>query len=127
MTPASQTSVEDVQAGNIEVKGSVTLDAPGGSVDTGPGIVMVREGANYVIEWSKFGAVNNVLYWSLAGQSNSWDLLNSYAIMDREVTGLASCSNGLTIWLGGTAVPGLVQTSGSYTATIVLTVAYTGN
>ena len=48
-----------------------------------------------------FGAVNNVLYWSLAGQSNSWDLLNSYAVMDREVTGLASCSNGLTIFMRG--------------------------
>ena len=35
-------------------------------------------------------------------------------------------SNGLSIWLGGRVVPGLVQKSGSYTATIRLTVAYTG-
>lgn len=35
-------------------------------------------------------------------------------------------SGGLTIWLGGTAVPKVVQPPGSYTATIVLTVAYTG-
>jgi len=33
--------------------------------------------------------------------------------------------NGLTIWLGGTVVPGLNQKNGSYTASIVLTVAYT--
>lgn len=36
-------------------------------------------------------------------------------------------SNGLMIWLGGRVVPGLVQKSGDYTATIRLTVAYTGN
>lgn len=35
-------------------------------------------------------------------------------------------SAGLTIWLGGTAIPKVVQPPGSYTATIVLTVAYTG-
>lgn len=35
-------------------------------------------------------------------------------------------SAGLLIWLGGTAVPKLVQPPGAYTATIVLTVAYTG-
>jgi hypothetical protein len=34
--------------------------------------------------------------------------------------------NGLTIWLGGTVVPGLMQHNGSYSASIVLTVAYTG-
>ena len=35
-------------------------------------------------------------------------------------------SAGLTIWLGGTAIPKVVQPPGAYTATIVLTVAYTG-
>ncbi len=35
-------------------------------------------------------------------------------------------SGGLTIWLGGTAIPRVVQPPGSYSATIVLTVAYTG-
>ncbi len=35
-------------------------------------------------------------------------------------------SNGMSVWLGGRVVPGLVQKSGSYTATIRLTVAYTG-
>jgi hypothetical protein len=34
--------------------------------------------------------------------------------------------NGLTIWLGGTVVPKLQQANGSYSAQIVLTVAYTG-
>ncbi len=34
--------------------------------------------------------------------------------------------NGLTVWLGGTVVPGLIQRNGSYNASIVLTVAYTG-
>ena len=33
----------------------------------------------------------------------------------------------LTVWLGGTIVPGLVQKAGSYSATIRLTVTYTGN
>ncbi|SYZ72897.1 exported hypothetical protein [Candidatus Zixiibacteriota bacterium] len=36
-------------------------------------------------------------------------------------------SGGLTIWLGGMAIPKLRQNQGSYAATIVLTVAYTGN
>jgi hypothetical protein len=36
-------------------------------------------------------------------------------------------SAGLTVWLGGTAVPKLAQRKGGYTASIVLTVAYTGN
>lgn len=35
-------------------------------------------------------------------------------------------SAGLTVWLGGKAVPGLRQPAGSYTADIVLTVQYTG-
>jgi hypothetical protein len=36
-------------------------------------------------------------------------------------------STGLTIWLGATVVPGLMQKPGNYSATITLTVAYTGN
>jgi hypothetical protein len=36
-------------------------------------------------------------------------------------------STGLTIWLGGTVTPGLVQKPGDYTGMITLTVAYTGN
>lgn len=36
-------------------------------------------------------------------------------------------SSGMTIWLGGTAVPALRQTEGSYAASIVITVTYTGN
>jgi hypothetical protein len=33
--------------------------------------------------------------------------------------------NGLTIWLGGVLVPAIGQKNGSYSASIVLTVAYT--
>ncbi len=36
-------------------------------------------------------------------------------------------SNGMTIWLGGRVVPALRQQQGSYTASIVITVQYTGN
>lgn len=36
-------------------------------------------------------------------------------------------SNGLRIWLGGEVVPKLRQAKGSYTASIVVTVQYTGN
>jgi hypothetical protein len=36
-------------------------------------------------------------------------------------------ATGLTIWLGATVTPGLIQKPGDYTATITLTVAYTGN
>lgn len=35
--------------------------------------------------------------------------------------------NGSTVWLGGQVVPRLRQEQGSYSASIVLTVAYTGN
>lgn len=36
-------------------------------------------------------------------------------------------AQGLTIWLGGTVVPKIAQYPGAYTASIVLTIAYTGN
>lgn len=36
-------------------------------------------------------------------------------------------ANGLTIWLGGMVIPGLVQKPGSYNAPIVLTVSYPDN
>ena len=36
-------------------------------------------------------------------------------------------SSGLSIWLGGLVIPKLVQPTGDYVGTIVLTVAYTGN
>jgi hypothetical protein len=36
-------------------------------------------------------------------------------------------SNGLTLWLGGTAIPKLVQQPGNYSATITVTVDTTGN
>lgn len=36
-------------------------------------------------------------------------------------------STGLTVWLGGKAVPGLKQESGSYTGDVILTAEYTGN
>ena len=35
--------------------------------------------------------------------------------------------NGLTIWLGGTVVPKLIQMNGAYSGQIVLTVTYTGS
>lgn len=36
-------------------------------------------------------------------------------------------SGGMTLWLGGTVVPKLIQPTGSYSAQIVLRVEYTGN
>ncbi|MEZ5358594.1 MAG: hypothetical protein R3F48_07145 [Candidatus Zixiibacteriota bacterium] len=36
-------------------------------------------------------------------------------------------SNGMTIWLGGMAIPKLLQTPGDYSSVIVITVTYTGN
>ncbi len=36
-------------------------------------------------------------------------------------------SAGMTVWLGGTVVPALRQPQGSYSASIVITVQYTGN
>lgn len=36
-------------------------------------------------------------------------------------------SNGITLWLGGMAIPKLSQVAGNYTAVIVMTVVYTGN
>ncbi|MCK5125109.1 MAG: hypothetical protein KAR42_02540 [candidate division Zixibacteria bacterium] len=36
-------------------------------------------------------------------------------------------SNGMTIWLGGMVIPGLIQYAGDYSAVIVITVTYTGN
>lgn len=36
-------------------------------------------------------------------------------------------SNGMTVWLGGSVVPALRQQQGDYTASIVITVQYTGS
>jgi len=60
VTPAEQTSVEDVQSNTIEVKGNVTILAPGGATDPGPGIVMVRGGLPYTISWARYGVITNV-------------------------------------------------------------------
>lgn len=35
-------------------------------------------------------------------------------------------SSGLTVWIGGKAIPGVRQSAGSYTADIIITVQYTG-
>jgi hypothetical protein len=62
VTPASQTSVAGEQTGNIEVKGSVTLNTPSATS------IVLDAGAIYSITWSKFGAVNNVeLHYSTTG------------------------------------------------------------
>lgn len=54
--------------------------------------------------------------------SPSADNLNPYETITYRLG-----SNGLTVWLGGRCVPGLVQKAGDYSATIRLTVTYTGN
>jgi hypothetical protein len=54
--------------------------------------------------------------------SPSADNLNPYETITYRLG-----SSGLTVWLGGRCVPGLVQKAGDYAATIRLTVAYTGN
>jgi len=51
--PTTQTSVEGISS-NIEVKGTVTLLAPTGAVTP------MDVGSIFVIQWQKFGAVNNV-------------------------------------------------------------------
>ena len=48
-----------------------------------------------------FGAVGNVLYWCQPGQPHAWDKLNNYIIMDRHITALGSCVNGLVIFMKG--------------------------
>ncbi len=48
-----------------------------------------------------FGSVGNTLYWSQPGKANSWDELNSFIIIDREITGLGSAGNGLVILMKG--------------------------
>ena len=53
--------------------------------------------------------------------SPSYDDLNPWQTLTYNLG-----SAGLTVWLGGKAVPGLRQPAGSYTADIVLTVEYTG-
>jgi len=48
-----------------------------------------------------FGIVGSKVYWSEAGNANKWDELLSFVVMDRVVTGLASCVNGLLIFMKG--------------------------
>ncbi|RKX24803.1 MAG: hypothetical protein DRP45_07400 [Candidatus Zixiibacteriota bacterium] len=54
--------------------------------------------------------------------SPSADNLNPYETITYRLG-----AGGLSVWLGGRVIPGLVQKSGNYTATIRLTVTYTGN
>jgi len=66
VTPSTQTIVEDVQSNAIEVKGSVTLTAPGGSGDPTPATQQVNN--TYSIQWDKVGNINNVeLHYSING------------------------------------------------------------
>ncbi len=48
-----------------------------------------------------FGAVQNTLYWCEPGNAHGWDKLNSFIIVDRDITGLASTGNGLLIFMRG--------------------------
>ena len=61
------------------------------------------EGTQFLTEHNGmlFGAVDNIMYWTLAGQLNAWDKVSSYVILDRVITGLASCVNGLVIFMRG--------------------------
>lgn len=54
--------------------------------------------------------------------SPTWDDLNPWQTHTYRLG-----STGLTVWLGGKAIPGLKQEAGSYSGDIVLTVEYTGN
>jgi|GEM_PF-6435199 len=63
VSPAAQSAVESLPSNTIEVKGTVTLCAPGGSTcaagnDPAPSPMVVN--GLYNIKWEKFGAVNNV-------------------------------------------------------------------
>lgn len=55
--------------------------------------------------------------------SPTWDNLNP----NQTLTYTLGPNGKLTVWLGGQIVPGLVQKSGSYTATVRLTSTYTGS
>ncbi len=61
------------------------------------------EGSNFLTSHRGrvFSAVDNKLYWSEAGNANLWDELLSFVICDRVITGLASCGNGLLIFMRG--------------------------
>lgn len=50
------------------------------------------------------------------------DDLNPYIV---QTYGIGA--NGLSVWLGGKAVPKLVQQPGNYSADITITITYTGN
>ncbi|MBI4430394.1 MAG: hypothetical protein HY587_01610, partial [Candidatus Omnitrophica bacterium] len=66
VTPSTQTSVESLPSTAIEVKGTVTVRAPGGVDDPTP--LPMEVGQSYLIKWDKFGAVNNIqIHYSTAG------------------------------------------------------------
>ncbi len=74
---------------SLGVKGAV-------SYNTAP-----KEGTRWLTEHRGrlFGAVGNTLYWSKAGDPNSWDSLASFIEVDREITQLCSVGNGLLIFM----------------------------
>ena len=97
------TMVEDIDAvGNyIDKRTDVTIAlGRNGNVDY---VYAPPEGLQWLTEHRGmlFGAVGNTVYWSQPGQLNAWDELNSFIIVDRNVTGLASVGSGLLIFMRG--------------------------
>ncbi|MFH1800513.1 MAG: hypothetical protein ABH891_06685 [Candidatus Omnitrophota bacterium] len=66
--PGSQTTVIGTQSpGRVEVKGSLTMDAP-----TGVGVALRYGGPIYKIQWTPYGAIQNVkLHYSTNGGEES--------------------------------------------------------
>ena len=78
-------------------------------------------GATMTVLFSKTGCeVDSTAAGNQA--SPTYDDLNPY----QTLTYSLGPNGKLTVWLGGQLVPGLIQKAGSYSATIRLTVAYTG-
>ncbi|MCP4633673.1 MAG: DUF4402 domain-containing protein [candidate division Zixibacteria bacterium] len=120
--PGVPKSIDKVSVGNAaEFSVSGTTDAeveviftlPTYMHTTGANMQMIFYETDCSMDSSATPDQSNPLYDDL----NPWSTL-TYGL---------NSSGELLIWLGGTVVPGLDQKSGSYTATIVITVTETGN
>lgn len=114
--PTQILPTDAVNAGRYDIRGTnraevqVTFTLP--AVMTGP-----------------VGATMTLVFGAADGGFSQQNTISTAQVFDPRVPLITRLSNGgrLYIWLGGTVQPSGTQRSGTYTAVVTLTAAYTGN
>ena len=113
--PTSISRLDAINTGQYRIDGANKAEV---RVDLALPTDLVSGGSNLTVQ---FGSADG----GYSKKSN----INSSTAFDPSLPLVTKLSNQgqLYVWLGGTVIPTAVQPAGAYSATIVLTVAYTGN